>query len=495
MIQKLSSILVQEQRRYSLQQLSTTCGISEDRIVPIIRKLKEFGVLKTVKASDEQRDMSVFLEEDVSVADVDVGDNLYYYVFTFVGIIVVGGLVFESYPKYIKKSDPTKELKLILKVFEKYNTENEVVRLFNETSESKAFNLLAILLFFLRDFHENGSYRNSEVIIETNGRGEILWEKTINETFALICRNLPYYTNLQTVKRVDDDYDYFRRLHECVITKASKELRNAGLLNLFELSDAELSDESLDDFGDKDYILYRIERELSVQFNSWKQLILKALYAYVDNGGFLADSDQFSIYGTTSFYLVWEDVCGYVLNNRLDVPLRSLELPMPLLDKYRKYGGKSDVTLLDIIEKPRWTYTDMFATDTLRPDIVVIEKVDERYMFVIVDAKYYTPMLENGKTPKNQPGIESITKQYMYQLAFSDFINDHGFSEGCVRNCFLLPTENPNEVEKGDVSMQMFNNLPTRPKLKSIQVRYLLTSAAYWFYLNSRKMSLEILRI
>ena len=198
MIPKLTSVLVQEQKRYSLQQLSAICGISEERLVPIVRKLKEFGVLKTVKAKDEQRDMSELLEEDVSVADVDVGDNLYYYVFTFVGIIVVAGFVFESYPKYIKKSDPATELKLILKVLEKYGSEkNEVVRLFNETNESKSFNLLAILLFFLRDYHENGSYRNSEVIIETNGRGEILWEKTINETFALICRNRPYYTDLR----------------------------------------------------------------------------------------------------------------------------------------------------------------------------------------------------------------------------------------------------------------------------------------------------------
>lgn len=493
MIQKLSSILVQEQRRYSLQQLSTTCGLSEDRIVPIVRKLKEFGVLKTVRAKDEQRDMSELLEEDVSVADVDVEDNLYYYVFTFVGIIVVGGLVFESYPKYIKKSDPTSELKLVLKVLEKYNSENEVVKLFNETNESKSFNLLAILLFFLRDYHENGSYRNSEVIIETNGRGEILWDRTINETFALIFKNRPYYTDLQTIKRVDDDFDFFRRLHECVITQASKELEAAGLLNLFELPVAELSDESLDDFGEKGYILYRIERELCVQFNSWKQLILKALYAYVNNGGYLTDTDQFSIYGTTSFNLVWEDVCGSVLNNRLNVPLTSLELPVPLLEKYRKYGGKSKATLMDIIEKPRWSYADMFATDTLRPDIVAIEKVNERYMFVIVDAKYYTPRLEKGKIPKNQPGIESITKQYLYQLAFSDFIKDHGFSEECVRNCFLLPTENPDEVEKGNVSMRMFEDLPTNPKLKSIQVRYLLASAAYGCYLNSRKIKLETL--
>ncbi|MBQ0071941.1 MAG: LlaJI family restriction endonuclease, partial [Spirochaetales bacterium] len=251
----LSSVLVQEQKRYTLQQLASYCRVSEERIVPVVRKLKEFGVLKTVKAKDEQHDMSELLEEDVSVADVEVGDNLYYYVFTFVGVIVVSGFVFKSYPKYLKKKDSVAELKLILKVLDKYNSQNEIVRLFNETNESKAFNLLAILLFFLQDYYENGSYRNSEVIIETNGQGEIRWDKTINETFALISNNRPYYTELQTMKRVDDDSDYFRRLHECVITKASKDLDGAGLLGLFELPEADLSDEELDDFGDKEYIL------------------------------------------------------------------------------------------------------------------------------------------------------------------------------------------------------------------------------------------------
>ena len=497
MIQKLSSILVQEQKRYSLQQLSALCGISEERVVPIVRKLKEFGVLKTLNARDYQRDMSELLDEDVSVADVDVGDNLYYYVFTFVGIIVVAGFVFESYPKYIRKSDPTTELKLILKVLEKYNSKNEIVQLFNETNESKSFNLLAMLLFFLRDYHENGSYRNAEVIVERNGRGEILWDKTINETFAIISKNHPYYTDLRTIKHVDNDYDYFRRLHECVITSASKELENAGLLRLFELSEAKLSDESLGDFGDDEYILYRIERELNVQFNSWKQLILKAMHAYVKNKGSLTDIDHFSIFGSTNFNLVWEDVCGAVLNNKLNIPMRSLdgELPKPLLSKYWVMDGKKDASLMDIIEKPLWSFTGMTASDTLRPDIVAIEKVDEKHMFAIVDAKYYVPSLENGKSPKNQPGIESITKQYLYQLAFSDFINDQGFSEDCIKNCFLFPTENPEEVEKGDVSMYMFENLPSRPKLKSIQVRYLLASSAYSYYLSTRKMKLEILRL
>ena len=43
---------------------------------------------------------------------------------------------------------------------------------------------------------------------------------------------------------------------------------------MFDIMPVELSDEELDDFGERDYILYRIERELNVQFNTRKQLLL-----------------------------------------------------------------------------------------------------------------------------------------------------------------------------------------------------------------------------
>ena len=39
--------------------------------------------------------------------------------------------------------------------------------------------------------------------------GEILWDKTINETFAIIQNNKPYYVELQTKNTIDNDYDYF----------------------------------------------------------------------------------------------------------------------------------------------------------------------------------------------------------------------------------------------------------------------------------------------
>ena len=93
----------------------------------------------------------------------------------------------------------------------------------------------------LEEYYVSGIYTNQRDIVETNGEGEILWDKTINETFAIIQNNKPYYVELQTKNTIDNDLDYFRRLHECVLTTCSKELKEVGLLQLFDLSEVELT--------------------------------------------------------------------------------------------------------------------------------------------------------------------------------------------------------------------------------------------------------------
>lgn len=186
-------------KRYTQKDLCDIFECSEEKVVPIIRKLKEFGVLKSVKASDLQRDLSNLIEEDIEIADVEVGESEYLYVFTFVGVIVVSGRALKCYPKYLLNVDePKEELRQVLKVLEKYNSKEQIIRMFNDSSESSSFNLLAVLLFLIQDYFENGVYSNTEDIIESNGSGEILWDKTINETFTLLSHNRPYYINLQT---------------------------------------------------------------------------------------------------------------------------------------------------------------------------------------------------------------------------------------------------------------------------------------------------------
>ena len=471
------SEFVREQKRYTQKELCSILHCSEESVVPLIRKLKEFGVMKTVRASDMQRDLSDLLDEDVEIADVEAGENEYLYVFTFVGVIVVAGRVLKCFPKYLLHADdPKDELRQVLKVLEKYSSKEQIVRMYNDSSEGRAFNLLAVLLFLLHDYYENGVYSNTEEIIESNGSGEILWDKTINETFTLISGNRPYYVDLQTRKRITDEYDYFQRLHECILTRASAELKEAQLLDLFEITEVDLTDETLDDFGENEYILYRIEKELNTQFNTRKQLVLKTIYAYIDHSGSLYDTDCLSMFGTNSFNLVWEGVCADILDNQLNSRIDSLRLPVPLKPEYN-----GSIKLIDLIEKPLWSATGKTANDTLIPDLIYISG-DQ---FIIFDAKYYNAQLDKGIAPKGQPGIESVTKQYLYQLAYRKFISDHCFA--VVRNCFLMPTEKEEIEDKGTASMGMLSELG----LQDIQVRCVPAKMVFEHYLAGKMLDVD----
>ena len=481
---------VKEQKRYTQEELRKIFECNIDETVQIIRKLKEYGIVKNVKKSDRQSMLSDLVEEDVRVTDIESGERGLYYVFSFVGVIVVYGRVLKCYPKYINSSNnPIIQMKQILRVLEKYNSKEQVIKLYNESDDGGSFNLLAVMLYLLQDYYDNGIYTNDVGVIETNGTGEILWDRTINETFSYISNNRPYYTELQTKKRVSDEYDFIRRLHACILTKFSKELEESDLPELFNIATVELSEEQVDDFGDDDYILYRIQNELNVQYNTRKQLVLKAMYAYIAQKASFNNIDSFSIYGTNSFNLVWEKVCAQNFGNVLDLKLS--ELPLGVCDDYK---DSKDNTLLEIIDRPVWHRNagDISdgKSDTLRPDLISIYECGDsgEYCFGIYDAKYYNIDFHSnlsGYRVIGQPGVGDVTKQYLYQLAYDDFITKQGYKY--VQNMFFCPDE-AGEKEYGWVQMDMLHQIGDK-KLENVAVVKLYASEMYDLYLANRIVS------
>ena len=117
------SVFLREQKRYTQEDLVKEFRCSEEKTVRILKRLKEYGVLKAVKANDTQKDLTDLVDEDIEIADVEVGENEYLYVFTFVGVITIEGRVLKCYPKYLLDATaPKAELKQVLKVLEKYNS-------------------------------------------------------------------------------------------------------------------------------------------------------------------------------------------------------------------------------------------------------------------------------------------------------------------------------------------------------------------------------------
>ena len=480
---KIKDAFVREQKRYSKQDLKKLFSFGENEIEIFIRKLKSYGVLKAVKK--ETANMTDLLDEDILVTDESAGDNECLYVFTYVGVITVGNRIIKAYPKYIfSPNDLLGKMKQIMKVLQKYNNSKEqIINIYNGSDENKSFNILAVILFLLNDYYEYGIYSNYEDINEVNGEGDIIWGKTIDEGFAFIHNNRPYYTELYTHRSLDDELDFFKRLHKCVITECSKQLKDSQLEELFQLDSVVLTDEKIFDLGDEEYILEQILKELNLQFNTRKQILLKTLYAYISQNKKLIENDaSISMFGTNAFNMVWEKACADVFDNKLNSRLADLGLSSPLnKDLYNENDS-----LADVIPKPAWIKNDItkHASKTLKPDLICISKINDVDCFLILDAKYYNLKLEKDIL-SGTPGVEDIDKQYLYQLAYKDFIESQKFQR--VINCFLMPTECDDVIDAGIVKMPIFAGL----NLVDITVRKFPAKILFEHYLTQQKYSLS----
>lgn len=424
--------LFQELKRYSLNEIRDCLGCTSENVKAYINTLRKYGIVKIVKK--DSLDFADLTNDDLVIADSAEEVSGACYKFDFVGIVVVKDKVVFCYPKYIKYSDKEKilkELKLAIKAIRKYDSKGELVHLHNRDDKGE-YNKLALSLHILQDYFENGVYTNIQEIIETNGDGEIDWDRTINETFAYIKDNRPYYLELKTRSSQNDDFDYFKRLHECIVTQCSKYLKELTILDFFDMAEVLLSELDLKDFGDTDYILYRLEREIANQYITRKQNLLKTLYTFVATSGTSSQENFYSLYGTNCMNLVWEKACGQIFGNEYETLKRHIPKPLWELD------GKE------------------VSSETLIPDIVTRHNYpDGSKLFYILDGKYYLPHITNNKISGN-PGVQDVVKQFVYHKAFLDYI----FSKyHCtVFNAFLFPMlSNSDETEniklRGHVTM------------------------------------------
>jgi hypothetical protein len=218
-----------------------------------------------------------------------------------------------------------------------------------------------------------------------------------------------------------------------------------------------------------------IDSELSQEFNTRKQLLLKALYSYVSQK-YEAERDEYaSLFGTNSFQGIWEKACANVLNDKLDITIGGLDL--------EPTGANTKNTKIkNIIDKPQWIQNnkDVFETATLIPDIITV--VNKRLL--ILDGKYYN-LRFSAKSVAGNPGVGDVTKQFLYALAYREFADKNNLE---TVNYFLMPTENATILNFAQVDMQLLNNLG----LSSIKVAKLNAANIYQKYLDD-KLDQELL--
>jgi len=441
-----------------------------------VRQLKHYskGYLINLLGEDIQEKLSNY---SIIKFDSERGQ----YQFHYVGVIIVDDMIINCYPKYIHNTFKIKDdFKQVINVIKKYDASNDDVTYEDIEIDEISSNLLPMMLFFIEDYYENGVYTRIRNVLEENGDGEIDWEKTVNNNLAIILDDKPFYTKLETNQKINDLNDYLRLLHEYIITECSKYLEKNEMLDLFDLTPVQLSDYSLEEFGELDFILNRLQKELNVEFNTHKRKLLQVMYSYLSNKNLFDNDNNLVLYGTTAYHEIWEKVCKLVFRDKLDKKISKLTLPVPLNGNYNPNDE-----LINVIKKPVWIIKDKppREVDTFIPDIVTFKKDS----FIILDAKYYD--LKFDTTVTGQPGLESITKQYLYELAFKEFIDNYEFTT--VKNAFLFPTEKSEIINKGKVKLEILHNLG----LEDIQVILLPASLMYEYYLKNHKMNLSDLKL
>lgn len=179
-------------------------------------------------------------------------------------------------------------------------------------------------------------------------------------------------------------------------------------------------------------------------------------------------------------------MCLQMFANMLQTKLGQLPLKVPLAEGY-----DPNAKLIELIECPKWCGTDFEhkAKDTLIPDLITIDQLDGQNCFIIFDAKYYLLQLEKGRSLRGYPGIGDVTKQYLYQLAYKQFITDHQIS--IIRNCFLMPTESDGVIIQGTAKLEMLSNLG----LEHIQIRKIPATELFQYYLSRKRLPLEKLQL
>lgn len=482
----MKSVYFREGRHYSFAQLEKAFSCDKEKTRKNIGTLKKYNLIKTVR--NDKPEYSDLSDQDIVIGETPDDSSEFSYIFSFVGVILLDDLVLLCYPKYIDNDEkPFEKLKTVIKVIEKYNQKEQLVHLYNGENESKQFNRLAISLHILHDYFENGLYSNQQELVELNGEGEILWDKTINETFAFIKNNTPYYLDLYTHDNTQNDFDFIRRLHAAIVSTCSRELNNElnneRLLDLFALSEVELTEETLEDFGDVDYIKYRLEREIKNQFVTRKQNLLKTLYTYVSEQSSNQSDESFSLYGTNAFNLVWETACGEMFENMKSEPLKNLARCELIPMKENSSGS-----LADYIEIPEWIIDGQKVSykGDLIPDIVTFrkEKSGNTAMYIL-DGKYYLLSVSDGKLFGN-PGIQDVVKQYVYNASLKSFIDT--FQIGEIANAFLIPaleSENAENQNYGEVPYWTAQHSPFN-ELPSVQVIKLQAQKVWDFYLGTQ---------
>jgi hypothetical protein len=362
----------------------------------------------------------------------------------FVGVAVAGGRSFQILPKIFPASSTNvaSTMRQVVRALRRYARwqpqHRDEAPFLDPTATHTELNALALADWLIRDYLNAGIYRRLRDREEISGPGQISWRRTIERMTPVLSAGRPVYVDTIT-RSITRDRDYFvSRLHRQVVESSAR-----AFGHLLGYAPLNLDHEPFEPFGEFPSLPLcqtRIRQEMREAFSDRATQLLPMLLAWltaIDK----AESANLALYGTNSFYDVWEKACALALGNERDQWQAHIPLP-----KWRSAAGYEQVA------------------DTFRPDIVTRIKDGADEHLLIADAKYYRlsmPPYLNG-----QPGVNDVAKQLWYQRCLAGTAHDRGIA--LTYNIFVVPGPEHKEAFWSDGQVDLAGLPETTVKVKRL---------------------------
>lgn len=349
----------------------------------------------------------------------------------FVGVVAADGLTVQVLPKIFANSGSNvkpimAQVIRCLRRYAKFKPQNEVeVPFLDPASDSAGLNALAISDWLIRDYLNGGIYRRVRDRQQRNGQGQVNWGRTIDQIPPVSSQGQLLYLETLNRSATNDNSNFISRLHRQVVAMMSSEFGH--LLGYTRLN---LESEPYEPFvvlPDVSLAKQKVREEMRDVFSDRSiqllPMILAAITAFER-----AKASKIALYGTTSFYDVWERACSLLIGNERE--LWTASIPRPLW------------TSLEGTTQPAKTFV---------PDIVTRIPIASQEHLLIADAKYYRLFMPPDLI--GQPGVNDVAKQLWYQQYLTQPALERGIST--IHNVFLVPDSTDRSVLWADGSVTL----------------------------------------
>lgn len=416
----------------------------------------EFFKLDEIKFLIENNILQIKSNHKIKKEKTDYNNDIFS--FKYVGALSLSENIIMVLPKYLNDisklsiNEKKEKSKLVIKVIRKYLTNNiENGYIIDRDNDNSIYNRLYILDLLMEDFLRDGLYENRHKYLEKNGSGEINWDYTINRETGYISnrKNIVYFDYYSTETESQTD-SILRELQKYFLNKASSYFEELSFLD-FNYPNLNFNTRAMIE-ENKEYLIGFLDRVLTRTFSARVRRLIKIIKILIEEKEYTADLD-INLYGTTSFHVLWEDICKKIYGDMYDKQ-----------DKYKDIIKKYTSPKYSVEKSPR---------APMRPDIV-FEKDD---ILFILDAKYYNVSRnEEEEKLRNSPGTYDVIKQFVYAQAFNK-----EYKGKKKINAFILPG---NSIETlgviSNIEVELFGE-------DEILVQKIPAEAAYKLYLNDRE--------